>query len=162
MIFPSIFSSPIWSFCHFCHRTCGYIFLSKSISTTLVMKGHLFGMRLTYRMQFGNPRVPGFFLWSISHQRYFSIDLLVILQIRNRWSEGWVGLTLLVCLTSLKILIDFVTYLHFHWELTVFLSQDLKHNGTLFAHVFFARSGFPLDPSDPEFQPLSVFERTHC
>lgn len=40
-------------------------------------------------------------------------------------------------------------------------SEALKHNGTLFAHVFFARSGFPPDPNDPEFQPLSVFARTH-
>ncbi|KAI5672150.1 hypothetical protein M9H77_12514 [Catharanthus roseus] len=40
-------------------------------------------------------------------------------------------------------------------------SEGLKQNGSLFAHVFFARSGFPPDPNDPEFQPLSAFERTH-
>ncbi|OVA01069.1 Cleft lip and palate transmembrane 1 [Macleaya cordata] len=40
-------------------------------------------------------------------------------------------------------------------------SEALKHNGTLYAHVFFARSGYPPDPSDPEYQPLAAFGRTH-
>lgn len=39
-------------------------------------------------------------------------------------------------------------------------SEALKHNGTLFAHVFFARSGYSPDPSDPEYQPGSAFGRS--
>ncbi|PWA56483.1 transmembrane CLPTM1 family protein [Artemisia annua] len=40
-------------------------------------------------------------------------------------------------------------------------SEALKHNGSLFAHVFFARSGFPVDPNDPEYQPLAAFALKH-
>ncbi|XP_042470318.1 cleft lip and palate transmembrane protein 1 homolog isoform X1 [Zingiber officinale] len=40
-------------------------------------------------------------------------------------------------------------------------SEAVKHNGTLYAHVFFARSGYPPDPNDPEYEPLSTFRRTH-
>ncbi|KAI9215734.1 hypothetical protein POPTR_T045800v4 [Populus trichocarpa] len=40
-------------------------------------------------------------------------------------------------------------------------SEALKHNGTLYAHIFFAQSGYPPDPSDPEYQPLAAFGRTH-
>ncbi|GER27957.1 cleft lip and palate transmembrane protein [Striga asiatica] len=40
-------------------------------------------------------------------------------------------------------------------------SEALKHNGSLYAHVFFARSGYPPDPKDPEYQPLAAFGRTH-
>ncbi|KAF5198070.1 Cleft lip and palate transmembrane protein 1-like protein [Thalictrum thalictroides] len=40
-------------------------------------------------------------------------------------------------------------------------SEAVKHNGSLYAHVFFARSGYPPDPSDPEYQPLAAFGRTH-
>ncbi|KAK8921922.1 hypothetical protein KSP39_PZI019958 [Platanthera zijinensis] len=40
-------------------------------------------------------------------------------------------------------------------------SEALKHNGSLYAHVFFARSGYPPDPSDPEYQPESTFSRSH-
>ncbi|CAK9156049.1 unnamed protein product [Ilex paraguariensis] len=40
-------------------------------------------------------------------------------------------------------------------------SEALKHNGSLYAHVFFARSGYPPDPSDPEYQPSASFGRTH-
>lgn len=39
--------------------------------------------------------------------------------------------------------------------------QALKHNGSLYAHVFFARSGYPPDPNDPEYQPLAAFGKTH-
>ncbi|XP_010547702.1 PREDICTED: cleft lip and palate transmembrane protein 1 homolog [Tarenaya hassleriana] len=39
-------------------------------------------------------------------------------------------------------------------------SEALKHNGSLYAHVFFARSGYPIDPSDPEYQPLNSFGST--
>ncbi|KAL4368461.1 hypothetical protein GQ457_05G016340 [Hibiscus cannabinus] len=37
----------------------------------------------------------------------------------------------------------------------------LKNNGSLYAHVFFARSGYPPDPNDPEYQPQDAFGRTH-
>ncbi|KAG0485139.1 hypothetical protein HPP92_009218 [Vanilla planifolia] len=40
-------------------------------------------------------------------------------------------------------------------------TEALKHNGSLYAHVFFARSGYPPDPYDPEYQPGSAFWRTH-
>ncbi|EXB64075.1 hypothetical protein L484_013085 [Morus notabilis] len=40
-------------------------------------------------------------------------------------------------------------------------SLRLKQNGSLYAHVFFARSGYPPDPSDPEYLPLATFGRTH-
>ncbi|URE08352.1 Cleft lip and palate transmembrane protein 1 [Musa troglodytarum] len=40
-------------------------------------------------------------------------------------------------------------------------SEAVKHNGSLYAHVFFARSGYPPDPNDPEYEPLSAFSRTH-
>ncbi|XP_052195403.1 uncharacterized protein LOC127803317 [Diospyros lotus] len=40
-------------------------------------------------------------------------------------------------------------------------SEAVKHNGSLYAHVFFTRSGYPPDPSDPEYQPLAAFGRTH-
>lgn len=37
----------------------------------------------------------------------------------------------------------------------------MKHNGSVYAHVFFARSGYTPDPSDPEYQPLAAFGRIH-
>ncbi|KAE8663728.1 Transmembrane CLPTM1 family protein isoform 2 [Hibiscus syriacus] len=40
-------------------------------------------------------------------------------------------------------------------------SDALKNNGSLYAHVFFARSGYPPDPNDPEYQPQGAFGRTH-
>ncbi|KAL8473882.1 hypothetical protein ACS0TY_030660 [Phlomoides rotata] len=40
-------------------------------------------------------------------------------------------------------------------------SEALKNNGSLYAHVFFARSGYSPDPKDPEYQPLAAFGRTH-
>ncbi|KAK4773493.1 hypothetical protein SAY87_028512 [Trapa incisa] len=40
-------------------------------------------------------------------------------------------------------------------------SEALKKNGSLYAHVFFARSGYLPDPKDPEYQPLAAFGRTH-
>ncbi|EPS61974.1 hypothetical protein M569_12819, partial [Genlisea aurea] len=46
-------------------------------------------------------------------------------------------------------------------SLKYYPSEDLKNNGTLYAHVFFARSGYPPDPKDPEYQPLAAFGRTH-
>ncbi|KAJ4877501.1 Transmembrane CLPTM1 family protein [Raphanus sativus] len=46
-------------------------------------------------------------------------------------------------------------------QLKYYSSETLQNNGSLYAHVFFARSGFPIDPSDPEYQPLNSFGRTH-
>lgn len=40
-------------------------------------------------------------------------------------------------------------------------TESLKHNGSLFAHAFFAQSGYSPDPSDPEYQPQAAFGRTH-
>ncbi|CAL0319784.1 unnamed protein product [Lupinus luteus] len=40
-------------------------------------------------------------------------------------------------------------------------SEALKHNGSLYAHVFFAHSGYSPDPSDPEYQPQTAFGKTH-
>ncbi|XP_078434033.1 transmembrane CLPTM1 family protein [Wolffia australiana] len=40
-------------------------------------------------------------------------------------------------------------------------TEALKNNGSLYAHVFFARSGYSPDPSDPEYQPLYAFGRSH-
>lgn len=37
----------------------------------------------------------------------------------------------------------------------------MKRNGTVYGHVFFARSGYPPDPNDPEYQPLFTFGKTH-
>ena len=53
---------------------------------------------------------------------------------------------------------DFIEFTNFCY---VVLFQTLQSNGSLYAHVFFARSGFPIDPSDPEYQPLNSFGRTH-
>ncbi|XP_057970106.1 uncharacterized protein LOC131159322 isoform X2 [Malania oleifera] len=46
-------------------------------------------------------------------------------------------------------------------SLKYYPSEALKHNGSLYAHVFFARSGYPADPSDPEYEPLAAFGRMH-
>ncbi|KAF5469667.1 hypothetical protein F2P56_013722 [Juglans regia] len=46
-------------------------------------------------------------------------------------------------------------------SLKYYPSEALKHNGSLYAHVFFARSGYPPDPNDPEYLPLAAFGRTH-
>ncbi|KAL2528330.1 Transmembrane CLPTM1 family protein [Forsythia ovata] len=46
-------------------------------------------------------------------------------------------------------------------SLKYYPSEALKHNGSLYAHVFFARSGYPPDPNDPEYQPFAAFGRTH-
>lgn len=47
------------------------------------------------------------------------------------------------------------------WRYIYFFFQALKHNGSLYAHVFFARSGYPADPNDPEYLPLAAFGKTH-
>ncbi|XP_054806037.1 uncharacterized protein LOC129308731 [Prosopis cineraria] len=41
-------------------------------------------------------------------------------------------------------------------------SEALKHNGSLYAHVFFAHSGYSPDPNDPEYQPQAAFGRTYA
>ncbi|XWS44605.1 hypothetical protein CRYUN_Cryun15aG0061900 [Craigia yunnanensis] len=46
-------------------------------------------------------------------------------------------------------------------SLKYYPSEALKNNGSLYAHVFFARSGYPPDPNDPEYQPQAAFWRTH-
>ncbi|KAG5528698.1 hypothetical protein RHGRI_029389 [Rhododendron griersonianum] len=46
-------------------------------------------------------------------------------------------------------------------SLKYYPSEALKQNGSLYAHIFFARSGYPPDPNDPEYQPLAAFGRTH-
>ncbi|KAH9571576.1 hypothetical protein CY35_02G100600 [Sphagnum magellanicum] len=40
-------------------------------------------------------------------------------------------------------------------------SEEVKHNGSLYAHVFVARAGFSADPSDPEYDQTASFSRTH-
>ncbi|KAG9130765.1 hypothetical protein Leryth_012708 [Lithospermum erythrorhizon] len=40
-------------------------------------------------------------------------------------------------------------------------SEDLKQNGSLYAHIFFTRAGYPPNPNDPEYQPLSCFGKAH-
>ncbi|PHT30889.1 hypothetical protein CQW23_27226 [Capsicum baccatum] len=40
-------------------------------------------------------------------------------------------------------------------------TEAVKNNGSLYAHVFFARSGYSPDPNDPEYQPLTAFGRTY-
>lgn len=46
-------------------------------------------------------------------------------------------------------------------SLTYYPSEALKHNGSLYAHVYFSRSGYPVDPTDPEYEQKSAFGRTH-
>ncbi|KAH9713035.1 cleft lip and palate associated transmembrane protein-like [Citrus sinensis] len=46
-------------------------------------------------------------------------------------------------------------------SLKYYPTEALKNNGSLYVHVFFARSGYPPDPNDPEYQPLAVFGKTH-
>lgn len=46
-------------------------------------------------------------------------------------------------------------------SLKYYASEALKNNGSLYAHVFFARSGYPPDPRNPEYQPLAAFGQTH-
>eukprot|EP00252_Welwitschia_mirabilis_P019611 TRINITY_DN4588_c0_g1_i2.p1 TRINITY_DN4588_c0_g1~~TRINITY_DN4588_c0_g1_i2.p1 ORF type:complete len:615 (+),score=94.38 TRINITY_DN4588_c0_g1_i2:204-2048(+) len=40
------------------------------------------------------------------------------------------------------------------------LSEAVRNNGTLYAHVFFTRSGYSPDPSDPEYEPSFTFSGT--
>ncbi|XP_062225718.1 uncharacterized protein LOC133924273 [Phragmites australis] len=46
-------------------------------------------------------------------------------------------------------------------SLAYYPSEALKHNGSLYAHVYFAHSGYPVDPTDPEYEQKSSFGRTH-
>ncbi|KAG8082092.1 hypothetical protein GUJ93_ZPchr0014g46721 [Zizania palustris] len=45
--------------------------------------------------------------------------------------------------------------------LTYYPSEALKHNGSLYAHVYFSRWGYPVDPTDPEYEQSNAFGRTH-
>ncbi|KAL9257609.1 putative lipid scramblase CLPTM1 [Drosera capensis] len=45
-------------------------------------------------------------------------------------------------------------------SLTYHPTESLKHNGSLYAHVYFARSGYTPDPNDPEYQPLAAFGKS--
>lgn len=47
-------------------------------------------------------------------------------------------------------------------NLSYHLTESVQHNGTLYAHVFFARSGFSPDPESPEYVPSATFNRRHC
>lgn len=40
-------------------------------------------------------------------------------------------------------------------------SEAVKNNGSVYAHVFFARSGYAPDPSDPEYDPSATFRKSH-
>lgn len=57
-------------------RTCGCIFPSSRSSATLVVKILLYGMKPIFHMLSGQLRVPGFFLWSITHLRYDYLKML--------------------------------------------------------------------------------------
>ncbi|KAJ8769169.1 hypothetical protein K2173_000944 [Erythroxylum novogranatense] len=46
-------------------------------------------------------------------------------------------------------------------SLKYYPAEALKHNGSFYAHVFFARSGFPVDPNDPEYHPVNAYGKTH-
>jgi hypothetical protein len=46
-------------------------------------------------------------------------------------------------------------------NLTYHLSKSVQHNGTLYAHVFFAKSGFSPDPESPEYVRSATFNRRH-
>jgi hypothetical protein len=41
------------------------------------------------------------------------------------------------------------------------LLQAVKNNGTLYAHVVFARSGVDIDAPADEIPPDSIFTKTH-
>ncbi|URE10157.1 Cleft lip and palate transmembrane protein 1 [Musa troglodytarum] len=46
-------------------------------------------------------------------------------------------------------------------SLKYYPSEAVKHIGSLYAHVFFACSGYPSDLNDSEYEPLSTFGKTH-
>ncbi|KAH9574350.1 hypothetical protein CY35_01G052500 [Sphagnum magellanicum] len=48
-----------------------------------------------------------------------------------------------------------------HKQFVYHPSEAVKHNGSVYAHVFFARAGFSADPSDPEYDQTASFSRTH-
>lgn len=49
-----------------------------------------------------------------------------------------------------------------HKNFTYHPSESVQHNGTLYAHVFFAKSGFSPDPKSPEYVRSATFSRRHC
>lgn len=62
----------------------------------------------------------------------------------------------------LQLVVALSLSLRKHEDNDVLIFQALKNNGSLYAHVFFARLGYPVDPNDPEYQPQSGFGRTYC
>jgi hypothetical protein len=67
-------------------RICGFILPRMRSSMTLVMKVLLHGMKLIFRMPFGDLRVPGLLLWSIPQLRYDSLKFLLLPIL---FVEGW-------------------------------------------------------------------------
>lgn len=108
-------------------------------------KVRLYGMKLISLTPSMGRRVPGLCLWSTIHRRY-------------RFSSN---LTDSLCCCMLHLLIYCRLMSSAFWGYVYLLFQALKHNGTLYAHVFFARAGYPADPNDPEYLPLAAFGRTH-
>jgi len=48
-----------------------------------------------------------------------------------------------------------------HKSFTYYPSETVQRNGTLYSHVFFARSGFSPDPASPEYVRTATFSRSH-
>ncbi|KAK9011469.1 hypothetical protein V6N11_044319 [Hibiscus sabdariffa] len=79
----------------------------------------------------------------------------------NPWICGYIFLNTKGSMTLGTRLLLFGMKRIFHMPLGVLKALALKNNGSLYAHVFFARSGYPPDPNDPEYQPQAAFGRTH-
>ncbi|KAJ7518565.1 hypothetical protein O6H91_21G074800 [Diphasiastrum complanatum] len=47
-----------------------------------------------------------------------------------------------------------------HYQYLYHPSQEVKHNGSIYAHIYFARAGFSPDPNDQQFDIYSTFHRT--
>jgi len=48
-----------------------------------------------------------------------------------------------------------------HKNFTYYPSEAVQRNGTLYAYVFFARSGFSPDPESPDYVRSATFSRRH-
>lgn len=48
-----------------------------------------------------------------------------------------------------------------HKSFTYYPSEAVQKNGTLYSHVFFARSGFSPDPASPEYVRTATFSSRH-
>lgn len=122
--------------CHyFLTRICGFISQRERSSTTLVMKTLLFGKSQIFHMQIGDRLVQGRAPYNIIRQRYCRTFFLLNFELNDFFIPR--------CIIISKLL------------------QEVKRNGSLYAHIFFARSGFSPDPNDPEYQPLYAFGRSH-